>query len=168
MVLAQEKLRYDQPAVELPRSGKVIKRKIRKVNTSKQAKILAVSLVVLAFAAGIFVAAQYAGLAQKNYQLAQVKKDIAVMQVDNQKLQLQIGELRSVGRIESIAVNQLGMVKPAKFAYLDYQVEQKAKVPSVGAVTTGQSQAVAPQSAGNPVIRQVANLLSGLFGSAQR
>lgn len=168
MVLAQEKLRYDQPAVESPKSGKVIKRKIRKVNTSKRAKILAISLVVLGFAAGVFVAAQYARLAIKNYQITQIRREISAMKAENEQLQLQIGELRSVARIEAIAVNQLGMVKPAKYAYLDYQVEQKAKVPTVGAVTPGQSQAVAPQPQGNPVIRQVAQILSGIFGSEQR
>ena len=169
MVVAQEKLRYEQPAEGLPKSGRVVKRKTRKVNKFRRAKILALSLVVLGFASGVFIAAQYAKLAIKNYQVAELQKAISAKQAEKQQLQLQISQLKSVGRIESIAVNQLGMVKPAKYGILDYQDGQQPKKPTtVGAVTPDAPAAAAQESQGNPVIRQVAQILTNIFGSQGR
>ncbi|HWJ03691.1 MAG TPA: septum formation initiator family protein, partial [Verrucomicrobiae bacterium] len=142
-------------------------RVVRKRKSHGRAKFLAVSLVVLGFIAGIFVCLQYAKLAVQNHQISQIKRDIAAQKTQNEQLRLQISELGSVSRIKSMAVNQLGMVEPVKYAYLDYQVEQKANVPMVGAGTAAKPAAVPDKPQENTVIRQVAQILSSIFGSEQ-
>ena len=165
MVLAQRELQYEQPMINLPQPGKRYKRVVHK-NATGRAKFLLLSLMVVAFALGIFVCTQYANLALKNHSISQLKREIAAQQTQNEKMRLQISELGSVGRIKSMAVNQLGMVEPVKYAYLDYQVEQKGNVPMVGAATADKT-AAPDKPPGNPVIRQVAQLLSSIFSSEQ-
>jgi cell division protein FtsL len=167
LVVAQEKMQYDQLAYDIPETGKKPSRKTQKA-MPRQAKILAIFLVAVLFALGITVAGQYARLALKNYQVSQLKKDITAQKVENDGLQLEIDKLRSVSRIESIATNQLGMVKPENYAFMDYRTEGKVKVPTVGDATQGKPNPVAQKPSGNPVIQQVAQIFSNLFNTAQR
>ncbi|MDA8441602.1 MAG: cell division protein FtsL [Peptococcaceae bacterium] len=166
MVVAQEKIQYEQVAYDLPIKGRVVTRKAHTTDTFRRAKVLAVSAVMLLFIAGIAVAAQYARLAVKNYNVTKLENAIAAQKLTNDQLQLEISELLSVSRIETIATKQLGMVKPDKYAYLDYQVKEKAKAPEVGAAN--QPAVVAQKAQGNPIIGQVADILSGIFGSQRR
>lgn len=149
----------------MPEHNKKIKRRIRKTTLPGQAKVLAVALLGLALAVGISVSGEYARLALKNYQITQLKRDIVAKKVENDQLQLEIDKLQSVSRIESIATNQLGMVKPANYAFIDSRADAKTKVSTVGDATLSQPDSVAQKPSGNPVISQVAQIFTNLFGT---
>lgn len=168
MVVAQEEIQYQQSAHEAAKSHKVVKRKVRTSNSMRRAKTLAVSLVIVGFVAGSAVAAEYARLAIKNYDISQLQQSIQTEQTQNEQLQLQISQLKSIGRIEMIATQQLGMVKPAQNAFLNYQVAPQAQTAKTGVVTPEQSSVDVQPTQGNPVIQQVAKIFSGIFGTKQK
>ncbi|HEX3015615.1 MAG TPA: cell division protein FtsL [Desulfobacteria bacterium] len=169
MVVARETVSLEQLPVFEPEPGKKAGRQIHKSDTSKQAKAIAMVLVAIIFLMGIGIAWEYSRLAIKNFQISKLKKDIAAAQMTNDSLQLGVDKLRSVSRIESMAINQLGMVKPAQYAFLNYndKVNENAQSPTAGAVSANKPAAVSQQPHENPIIRQVAQFFSGLISPAQ-
>ena len=162
MVVVQEDFQYEEVVYDLPERGRTVPRKARKTDPLRGAKVLAVSFVLLCFGAGIAVAAVYARLAIENYNVTKLESAIASQNMANDQLTFQISQLRSVSRIETIATKQLGMVRPMQYGYLDYQEPKNVKAPEAG---VSRSVAGKSQTQGNPVIRQIAGILSGIFGA---
>ncbi len=79
------------------------KRKLKKV---------AVTLVLVAFGTGLFLASETTRLEAKGYRIVQLKEDILQLKTRNERLKLKIAELHSLDRIEKVAKTHLHMKYP--------------------------------------------------------
>jgi len=81
-------------------------------SAEKRARLSLMVMVVIAFLLG--AAFSYANTYAMNvsYQAESLKKDIAILEAENQSLKAAIDRLDSLPRVEILAVNQLGMIRP--------------------------------------------------------
>jgi len=73
-----------------------------------------VAYAVLFALLGILIASRYAAVARIGYEITELKAEVAGLERENERLRLDIAQLRSVDRIEEIAVAQLGMERPGE------------------------------------------------------
>ena len=92
--------------------------------------VLGVSLIGLMFLTGLSYTYLKARIAHLNWQISQGKKDIAAMQVQNEKLKLEIARLKSLERIEKVATAQMGMIKNPQVEYLAIKSTTETSVPA--------------------------------------
>lgn len=76
----------------------------------KKAKFLLILLTC--FVLSIAVVAQYSSMVVMNYQLSSVRTELAEAREATRLLELEAAQLGSIGRIEQVARNELGMVDP--------------------------------------------------------
>jgi cell division protein FtsL len=76
-------------------------------------------IILLAVAVTVNVS-QRALIAQYTIRNAELGSVLQDEQVKNEKLQMQISGMKSPERIEKIAMEKLGMVKPAEISYIRY------------------------------------------------
>lgn len=93
---------------EAPPSPRV---KVKKANPLKQ-KMVIVSCVIVAFVVALLFAATHTKLTMNGARINQLKTEISSLQNTNERLKLEIATLNSPGRIETIAMDELGMVQP--------------------------------------------------------
>ncbi|HED24723.1 MAG TPA: hypothetical protein ENN91_06325 [Firmicutes bacterium] len=77
----------------------------------KKAKLLFVMMTC--FLLSLVVVAQYSSVVIMNYRLSGARDDLAVIQEEIRVLELEAAQLGSIGRIEAIAREELGMIEPA-------------------------------------------------------
>lgn len=159
MVVAQEKLEWQQPLEELPRPKKqpVPRRK----SYSHLKSILVLGLTVSVAAA---LAVETIDLTVvKGAQIRAMQKDVIALKSNNNLLQVQTDKLRSVSRIESEAL-AMGMEKPTGTVYvagnLPVAKSQTGTVPTQLA-----AQPVTEQSS---VLKQISQKFTSFFASTQR
>lgn len=117
MILAEARPAYQYPVrpakrqMRKPAPRRVAAVKRRSAVTAKTRYIL-VWLVAVALALGL--ASRFALAAKLTVDIAALNKQLAEAQAENEQLQLQIAELKSLARIEQIASTRLGMVRPAE------------------------------------------------------
>ncbi len=75
-------------------------------------------LIFLLVTVSIGLIAQYSRVIAVNYQLQQVNRDIAQLQEEKEHLAIEVRSLSSLERIESIAVNELGLQYPEQKQWL--------------------------------------------------
>ncbi|MDA8236003.1 MAG: cell division protein FtsL [Clostridia bacterium] len=138
MILAKEKYDYYNEK-NSPRPQKRVRR-VKKVK--KNHKAVYVFVVLVAFLLGIFFTARYAQVAMQGYQINALKERLTALQADNQRLEIEANKLKSLNRIEKIAMADLGMVKPEGVQFiavedkkLDEVTEPKGEAIQNAAVT---------------------------------
>lgn len=159
MVLAQEKVEWQQPLEEKPRqSRKPIQRKKPR---SHWKSVLVLGLTVTIAAA---LATETINMTVvKGAQIRAMQKDITALKANNNLLQVQADKLRSVGRIESTAI-AMGMEKPAGTVYVAGTLPVAEN--QTGAVLT---QTVPQQVAEQPsTLEQISRKFTSFFASTQR
>ena len=160
MVVAQEKIEWQEPLIQKPRSRSPRPERKRK----RFAKVK--SILVLALIVGLTGAIGAATIQLTVVQGAQVRtleKEISTIKARKDLLQMEADKLRAVGRIESAAL-AMGMEKPAGIVYV------------AGAVPTVKNQTVAPstQAATQPTevkitaLQQFSQMFTSFFASTQR
>jgi cell division protein FtsL len=77
---------------------------------AKKVKLLFV--IALCFLLSLVVVAQYSSLVIANYRLSSVRSELAAIQDTSRQLELEVARLSSVGRIDQIARDELGMIDP--------------------------------------------------------
>lgn len=135
MILAQEKYAVNHIKEE-KKKGFVKKQKPAK---NVLVKTLVIGIIFSIFFLGILLTAQYAKIASTGFEVLQLKQEIASLETANERLYLQALQLRSLNRIEEIAVTKLGMIyaEPSekqqlavaynnKMTELEYAAEKKA------------------------------------------
>ncbi len=70
------------------------------------------SLVLLCFILAIFVSLYFANLVKLGYELGNLEKELALLEQENQVLANSVAEFTSLECIETVACQELGMVKP--------------------------------------------------------
>jgi hypothetical protein len=159
LVLAQEKVEWQQPLEEKPRqSRKPIQRKKPR---SHWKSVLVLGLTVTIAAA---LATETINMTVvKGAQIRAMQKDITALKANNNLLQVQADKLRSVGRIESTAI-AMGMEKPAGTVYVAGTLPVAEN--QTGAVLT---QTVPQQVAEQPsTLEQISRKFTSFFASTQR
>lgn len=75
-------------------------------------KALALAVVGLLFLAGVAVVAQTVRLNALGYELAQVRREIALLERGNGRLELEVAKLKDPARLAKLAEDTLGLVEP--------------------------------------------------------
>lgn len=87
------------------------KRRAKKSNPVKE-KLVITGCVLFAMVVGVMLIATQAMITDRADKIIQIKTEISNLQNGNERLKLEIAELKSLDRIEQIARAELGMVSP--------------------------------------------------------
>lgn len=161
MVVAQEKLEWQQPLEDLPRQKNkpISKRKAR----SHWKSVLVLALLVSA--AGAIAVETINLTVVKGAQIRAMEKELIALKSDNNLLQVQVDKLRSVGRIESEAI-AMGMEKPAGTVYVAGALPvAKSQTGNVPTQTATQPATATEQPS---VLKQLSQKFTSFFASTQR
>lgn len=69
-------------------------------------------VLITCFLLSLIVVAQYSSLVIMNYRLSSDQIELAAMKEATRAMELEVAELSSIGRIETIAREELGMIEP--------------------------------------------------------
>jgi len=64
------------------------------------------------------IISQYGRIVAGNYQLQQMRREITLLQEEREYLRIEVKRLSSLERIETIAINELGLQYPEKRQWL--------------------------------------------------
>jgi cell division protein FtsL len=82
-------------------------------------RVKCLTTVILIALAAIIVTACSESIIRAGYELVQLKSQVNKLEKENELLQLDIAKLRSPQRIQTIAINELGMVVPQNVYYAE-------------------------------------------------
>lgn len=116
---------------------KTQKVKVRRVKRSTS-PLAGVLIIALIFVLGLSYTFMKAGKAHLIWQLSQSKQTTLAMQMENEKLRLEVAKLKSLERIEQIAVSQMGMVKNPGVEYLAFSEGSGSKLKDSAAASVNQ------------------------------
>jgi len=88
------------------------KRKRLAPRHSLRTYVRVVVLILSCFATGLFYTSRHAQIVALGYEIESLQKEIATLQKDNMRLELEIAKLQAPERIEKIARTKLGMKEP--------------------------------------------------------
>ncbi|MGE4271369.1 MAG: septum formation initiator [Desulfitobacterium sp.] len=159
MVVAQEKIEWEQPIEESPRKAK---RPVRRQRPRSHWKsILILSLVVTL--ATVFAVETINLTVVKGAQIRGMQREITALEANNDLLEAQVDKLRSVSRIESAAL-AMGMEKPAGTVYVAGTLPVAKTEKGVQSAPAVQEEVVQEPSA----IEQISQKFTSFFASTQR
>ncbi|MGM0651289.1 MAG: cell division protein FtsL [Bacillota bacterium] len=75
-------------------------------------KVKLLSILLTCFVLSITVVAQYSSMVVMNYQLSSTRTELAEVREATRLLELEAAQLGTIGRIEQVARDELGMVDP--------------------------------------------------------
>ncbi|MGI6066989.1 MAG: septum formation initiator family protein [Bacillota bacterium] len=106
------------------------KRRVKKCAAVE--KLVITGCVILALAVGLLFTATQAMVTERSAKITQIKTEITDLQNANERLKLEIARLKSLDRIEMIAMTELGMVQPElssiQFIAVDDRQEENSQV----------------------------------------
>lgn len=108
MIVAQDKTGFYGLSAERPRP----KKNRRLKNTSRGPRILLIGMILVGFALGIMITYFQARMFKLGYQISGLQQELALLRVENHDLDERVQQMASLERVEKLAVNKLGMVKP--------------------------------------------------------
>lgn len=164
MIVAQEKKGYGVLPDELSRPAP--RRRPRRVPSGQ--KFALICLVVAGFLLAALVIFYYAQVAALGYQISRMEEDLARLRVEKDSLDAEVQKLASLDRIELVAVNKLGMVKPDGQNVLLVTIDSPKTVTTTA--SSGQAADVAekkPGSARNQLIQAFTDLVNRLESRAR-
>lgn len=132
-----------------------------------RAKLLLVTIVLCTFGVGLLFTSLSVQLSAKGAKIYNLKREVASLQSSNERLKLEVVRLQSLERIEQIATNQLGMIKPSdqnvlvlkgeEARYLEVALTNQHQNPSL--TVTGQPTTV-DNGAPQPFITAISSMIS--------
>lgn len=163
MILARERFDYFEQPLQVGRG-----RKTKKIMRFKlRTRVLYTGIILLAFFMGLGLTWRYAQVTATGYEIVRMKKELKAMELENQQLLMKMENLQSLERIESVAVNKLGMVKPDPEAGVQFVAIESIKTgvskPAVVDRTDSPSRSVGNVDSLN-IIRAFTNLVAGWTG----
>lgn len=175
MLVAQRKTEYDEPFAcqervsrETGKPGASKTRSAGKRAVSKSDKKGIRSFAMMLAMIGIFglIAANTINITVvKGAEIRALEKEISVLNVENDLLQVEVDKLRSIGRIEQAAI-AMGMEKPEGTIYIASDIIQPEK--ELG-VENNQMTAMNPvEEKADSVLDNVFRIFTSFFASTQR
>lgn len=160
MVVAQEKIEWQQPLDELPRQRRKPVQRIKPRSHWKTILVLGLTVSVAAA-----LAAETINLTVvKGAQIRTMQKEIVALKADNNLLQVQVDKLRSVSRIESEAL-AMGMEKPAGTVYVAGTLPVAGNQTGAEPTQAASQQQVAEETS---ALKQISQMFTSFFASTQR
>jgi len=108
LILAQEKTGSYGMSMEDP--GR--KRAIRLKDLTRGRRIALTGMVLAGFLLGVLITYCHSQVSTLGYQISRLDKELAMLRVENHDLEGEVQRLASLDRVERIAIEKLGMVKP--------------------------------------------------------
>ena len=108
MIVAQEKTGYHGFSSAAPRPKKI--RRIKPV--SGGARLVLTGLILACFMVGVLITYYCSQVFALGYQISRLQGELEVLRVENHNLDEEVHRLTSLERVEYLATNKLGMVKP--------------------------------------------------------
>lgn len=108
MIVAQEKTGYYRLSDDAPRPKKTSRGKL----LPKSPRLALIGLVLAGFLVGVSITVYCSQIITLGYQITRLEKELALLRIENQSLDEEVHRMTSLERVESQAVNKLGMVKP--------------------------------------------------------
>ena len=120
-------------------------------------------MVVAFFLVGMLITYYYSQVLSLGYQIGRLEQQLAVLRVENNNIDGEIQRLVSLESIESMAVNKLGMVKPASNDVLVVAVAGKKPQTSASDTKTVEVVSISPaEKEKSPLIRAFTELVNRL------
>ncbi len=170
LVVAQEKLDYLQ---ESPEHVSTNTQRVRKDRAQKKErdrsrrKSLLTLILIVGVAAGVCAETIQLTVA-KGAQIRSLEKDISGLKAHNDMLQVQVDKLRSVGRIESVAL-AMGMEKPTGTVYVAGALPAVKNSTGASAPPSVQMSEAKGQEASKPsALKELSQIFTSFFASTQR
>jgi len=108
LILAQEKTGSYGMSVEKPGGKKTIRLK----DLTKGRRIALTGMVLAGFLLCVLIIYCHTQVSTLGYKISSLEKELALLRVENHDLEGEVQSLASLGRLESLALGRLGMVKP--------------------------------------------------------
>jgi cell division protein FtsL len=174
MLMAQRKIQYEEPYVYedennsgagRPRARKTAapSKKISKVQKLRFQSLLIMLVVIGIF--GLIGAKTVHTTIVKGAEVNSLEKEIQALRIENDLLQVEADKLRSVARIEKVAL-AMGMEKPKGTIYIASNLIQAEK--AVGVEQNQKTAAVPVEGKANSVFDNVFRIFTSFFASTQR
>jgi cell division protein FtsL len=158
LIVAQDKTGFYGLSADHPRP-----RKNRKLKYSSMGpKILMTGLVLFGFALGIMITYFHARMFTLGYQIDNLQEELALLRVENHDLDERVQQLSSLERVETLAVNKLGMVKPDSSNVLLLAVDTKNQPPTDAGIKDGTAVSPLTGGSGSPLSRAFNELVNRL------
>ncbi len=109
MIVAQEKTGYFKLSDDAPRKKKLA---WKKKSYSKNHRLVLIGLVLAGFLVGVSITVYCSQIITLGYQITSLEKELALLRIENHSLDEEIKRMNSLERVEFLAVNKLGMVRP--------------------------------------------------------
>lgn len=115
MIAAQEKPNYGYsfPVGEAPAAARGPEPRGR-VRSERRARVVLTALILSVFALGIVYVLFNAFTTNIGYRLENLKRQVTELDAENQTLEMLVGKLDTLTRVETLAVTDLGMVAPTE------------------------------------------------------
>ncbi|HBC93416.1 MAG TPA: hypothetical protein DCZ10_11125 [Pelotomaculum sp.] len=134
MIVAQDKTGFYGLSADRPRPKK--NRRLKR--SSRGPRFLLIGMILLGFTLGIMITYFQARVFKLGYQISSLQQELAVLRVENHDLDERVQQLASLDRVETLAVNKLGMVKPDSSNVLMLAVADRTQpLPDAGAKAAG-------------------------------
>ncbi|MDA8213466.1 MAG: cell division protein FtsL [Clostridia bacterium] len=158
MILAKEK--HDYRSWEVPKEApqKKVRQAPKKQKKAQKGYLL---IVILAFILGIVIAARYTQAAVVGYQLNKLNGELALLEKENQQLNVALNQLKSLDRIEKIATTKLGMVSPQEVQFVAIQTRSGNSFP--GSINAGEREQDGRQAAKPGQVQGVLGALASVL-----
>jgi len=171
MLMAQRKLNYNEPFVDLyteklvgePRRKPAKSKKVSQATKVKVQSLAVMLVVILMF--GVIGAKTVHTNVVKGAEIRNLERDLQVLGAENDMLQVEADKLRSVARIENAAL-AMGMEKPEGTIYIASRLIQPEK--AVGVEETQKTAAVPSEGEADSVFDNVLKIFTSFFASTQR
>jgi cell division protein FtsL len=144
-------------------------KKKRVVNRKKRAAFVLVAVtctmvIAMLFLTGLGYTYLQAKLACANYELQKIKQENSVLTGEIEKTKLEIAGLKSLDRVEYLAVNQLGMIKDPGIEYIAMNGINPGSEAAEASGTDIAHIAMNNEQAGNVALNDAANNSLGITG----
>jgi len=156
-------------ATYLPQEKQSIKARSKRQISPFLRVTLGIFFVAVVFCGGLSFLYIKAGTAKMNYEISNIKRTNLEIVIKNEKLKLEIEKLKSLDRIEALAVTSLGMIKSTNIEYLVMSDQTKPTAngispaaPTLAAATkssTDINQAEAQISSGEKFLQRIEMLV---------
>lgn len=157
MILAREKIDYQAPEQQWtqqpkqaawpqatqPQAAQRQRQQPRRQQMIRY-KLLLIAMVCCCFVMGTMVAYYYAQVSYVGYKIDNLQNSLADLRIESHGLEQDITRIVSLGQIEHVAVNQLGMVKPdydQAILIASHSIQSKSGESAQQGTSRGQSQA---------------------------
>ncbi|MGI6450325.1 MAG: septum formation initiator family protein [Desulfitobacteriia bacterium] len=166
MLVAQRKLEYEEPYLYQEEPMVANPAPARRASQAQKARFKSLILMLTVIAIfGLIGAKTVHTTVVKGAEIRALEKELQALAIENDLLQVEVDKLRSVARIEKVAL-AMGMEKPEGTIYIATNLIQPDQ--EVGVEQTQKTAAVPTEGKANSLFDNVFKIFTSFFASTQR